>query len=51
MGGSQNALTPVATVASIWYYWQYRLDDEPLTCDENLFESRSQYFVSAELSF
>jgi iron complex outermembrane receptor protein len=31
--------------------WQYRLDDEPLTWEENLFESRSQYFVSAELSF
>lgn len=31
--------------------WQYRLDDEGLTWPENVFDSRSHYYLSAELSF
>ena len=31
--------------------WQYRLDDEALTWDENLFDSRSHYYLTAELNF
>tara|TARA_R110002051_G_scaffold140454_5_gene213342 strand:+ start:36177 stop:38204 length:2028 start_codon:yes stop_codon:yes gene_type:complete len=31
--------------------WQYRLDDEGLTWPENVFNSRSQYYLSAELNF
>ncbi|WP_185266640.1 TonB-dependent receptor plug domain-containing protein [Halopseudomonas xiamenensis] len=31
--------------------WQYRLDDEPLTWPENLHDSRSHLYLSAELNF
>lgn len=31
--------------------WQYRLDDEALTWEENNFDSRSHYYLSAELNF
>lgn len=31
--------------------WQYRLDDEGLTWPENVFDSRSHYYLSAELNF
>ncbi|SFQ80564.1 iron complex outermembrane recepter protein [Halopseudomonas formosensis] len=31
--------------------WQYRLDDEALTWEENRFDSRSHYYLSAELNF
>src|SRR5690606_16770320 len=31
--------------------WQYRLDDEALTWDENRFSSRSHYYLTAELNF
>lgn len=31
--------------------WQYRLDDEGLTWPENLYDNRSHYYMSAELSF
>lgn len=31
--------------------WQYRLDDEGLTWPENIYNSRSHYYLSAELSF
>lgn len=31
--------------------WQYRLDDEALTWEENRFDDRSHYYFSAELNF
>lgn len=31
--------------------WQYRLDDEGLTWSDNRFDSRSHYYLSAQLSF
>lgn len=31
--------------------WQYRLDDEAMTWDENLHDSPSHYYLSAELHF
>lgn len=31
--------------------WRYRLDDEALTWDENLYDSPSHYYLSAELEF
>lgn len=31
--------------------WQYRLDDEALTWEENRFSSRSHYYLTAELHF
>ncbi|MGI3130874.1 TonB-dependent receptor plug domain-containing protein [Halopseudomonas pachastrellae] len=31
--------------------WQYRLDDEGLTWDENLFDDRNHFYLSAELDF
>ncbi|MFA5679139.1 MAG: TonB-dependent receptor [Pseudomonas sp.] len=31
--------------------WQHRLDDESLTWDENRFDSRDHYYLSAELNF
>ena len=31
--------------------WQHRLDDEALTWDENRFDSRNHYYLSAELNF
>ena len=31
--------------------WQHRLDDEGLTWPENLYDSRNQYYFSAELNF
>lgn len=31
--------------------WRYRLDDEALTWEENRFDSRNHYYLSAELNF
>ncbi|WP_093392073.1 TonB-dependent receptor plug domain-containing protein [Halopseudomonas xinjiangensis] len=42
--GSSSALELALTM-------QYRLDDEGLTWPENLYETRDQYYLSAELSF
>ncbi len=42
--GSTSALELAVTM-------QYRLDDEGLTWPENLYETRDQYYLSAELSF
>lgn len=42
--GTSSSLELAATM-------QYRLDDEGLTWPENLYESRDQYYLSAELSF
>ncbi len=41
---SSSALTLALT-------WQERLDDEGLTWEENLYDSSSQYYLSAELNF
>ncbi|UJJ31342.1 TonB-dependent receptor plug domain-containing protein [Halopseudomonas maritima] len=40
-----------SSALSLALTWQERLDDEALTWDENLYDSQSQYYLSAELSF
>ena len=44
------ALTPRSSL-DLALVWQYRLDDEALTWEENRFDSRSNYYLSAELNF
>lgn len=40
-----------AALLNLALTWQYRLDDEALTWDENRFASRSHYYLTAELHF
>lgn len=42
---------PSASHLDLALTWQYRLDDEALTWPDNVFKSRSHYYLSAELNF